>query len=92
MDGLGRSGGGSTDSFLVVGVVPEMAENGDTSGVNGHQSGVLVGIGQVLGQVLHGQLLGSVGDVGVDERSQVEVGLSVEIQVILDKLVGLLSV
>ena len=87
MNGFTTSSGGGSDGSLALLHPPQVTDDADTPRMHVHHRGILVCIAHVLGQVLNHQLLGLFLHVGAHKGGQVEIGLSIQVELVLEHLV-----
>ncbi len=88
MDGLGASHRGRAAAVVVLRGAEEAAEHVDAAVLQGHGLGVLVPVDGVLVERLDHEALGLVVHVRGDEGGQVEGGVRIEGELVVDELVG----
>ncbi|KAH3661648.1 hypothetical protein OGAPHI_006498 [Ogataea philodendri] len=87
-DSLGRPRARCAQSSVldVHGSVPQVGQNRNTPLLDINQHRVLVVIGQILGEVLHDELLGVLLKMGVDEGGQVQLRVAVKTQSVVQNV------
>ncbi len=88
VDGLGAPDGRRPDAVLVLAGAEEPAQHVHAAVLQGHRLGVLVPVDGVLVGRLGHEAVGLVVHVGGDEGGQVEGGIRIEGELVVDELVG----